>query len=85
MSRIAVAAIVTVLLLSGASAYLLSRSPQPSEPVLLSPEPAAQPVASTPIIDDLKALLATYRKIIVLLADEKALPDSAREPLNAVG
>ncbi len=64
---------------------MLSRAPQPSEPVAQAPEPDAPAIAQTPIIDELKALLASYRKIIVLLADEKTLPDSAREPLNRVG
>ena len=81
MNRTAVGAIAALLLLSAAGGYFFARPPQAPPPAA----PAAQTSDPAPIVAGTKALLATYRKIIVLLADEKKLSASAREPVNRVG
>lgn len=65
---------------AGAGLYLAKR-PLPPAPV----ETAAKAPDVAAILDELKAVLADYRKIIVLLAEEKSLGAAEREAVNRVG
>ena len=47
--------------------------------------PASAPVALDTIEPELKQLLANYRKIIVLFADEKTLTEAERDATNRIG
>lgn len=79
-----IAATVMVALAAGAGVYSLSR-PSGSAPVA----PSAQEIAAAQdakeaaaIAAQLRELLANYRRIIVLLADEQSQPEGAREQLS---
>ncbi|MRW90437.1 polysaccharide deacetylase family protein [Duganella sp. FT80W] len=75
-SKLMIAAAVAAL--AGAALTLYRHQP-PTAPLATTAAavPAVQP--------ELQALLANYRKIIVLLADEKTLSDSERKAANQVG
>ncbi|WP_152447181.1 polysaccharide deacetylase family protein [Janthinobacterium sp. HH01] len=77
--QLAVAAVVAAV--AGAGAFVALRGKQPAA------APAAATVAgATPeIMPELHAMLAAYRKIIVLLADEKTLSESDRKAAGQVG
>ncbi|KAB8041670.1 polysaccharide deacetylase family protein [Janthinobacterium aquaticum] len=82
-----IAATVVVALAAGAGVYSLSR-PTGSAPAV----PSAQEIAAAQdakeaaaIAAQLRELLANYRKIIVLLADEQSQPEGAREQARKVG
>jgi peptidoglycan/xylan/chitin deacetylase (PgdA/CDA1 family)/uncharacterized caspase-like protein len=76
-----------VVLAVAAVAAALFASKQNSKPIPDSPPTAAATPAPdvTVISADLQEVLAAYRKIIVLLADEKALSASEKEAANEVG
>lgn len=63
----------------------------PSAPTAPAVPPPATPAASIPAVDpsailgSLREILATYRKLIVLLADDKALSANERAAANQVG
>ena len=77
-------AAVALVLAGSVLGLALTRKP-PAAP------PAAAAPATTPVTDvaalsgDLKEVLAAYRKIIVLLADEQTLDAAQRESANTVG
>ena len=77
-------AAVALVLAGSVLGLALTRKP-PAAP------PAAAAPATTPVTDvaalsgDLKEVLAAYRKIIVLLADEQTLDATQRESANTVG
>ena len=82
-----IAATVVVALAAGAGVYSLSR-PSGNAPAA----PSAQEIAAAQdareaaaIAAQLRELLANYRKIIVLLADEQSQPENAREQARKVG
>jgi len=82
-----IAATVVVALAAGAGVYSLSR-PSGNTPAA----PSAQEIAAAQdakeaaaIAAQLRELLANYRKIIVLLADEQSQPEGAREQARKVG
>lgn len=82
-----IAATVVVALAAGAGVYSLSR-PSGNAPAA----PSAQEIAAAQdakeaaaIAAQLRELLANYRKIIVLLADEQSQPEGAREQARKVG
>ena len=54
-------------------------------PVPAASAPVAAPADLGAVASDLKDLLAGYRQIIVLLADEKTLTDAQRDAANTVG
>lgn len=77
-SKLLIAAVVA-LVAAGAATVALRVKPS-TAPV------AAAPAAAVPAVQpELQALLANYRKIIVLLADEKSLSESERKAANQVG
>ncbi|MBV7538035.1 polysaccharide deacetylase family protein [Duganella sp. sic0402] len=79
-SKLMIAAVVAALAaLAGGGVYVALRGKPDAAPAPASTAavPAVQP--------ELQALLANYRKIIVLLADEKTLGDSERKAANQVG
>jgi uncharacterized caspase-like protein/peptidoglycan/xylan/chitin deacetylase (PgdA/CDA1 family) len=72
----------------GAAVVLAVRAPSAptpptAAPLVAAPAPLAQDNAA--LNASLKELLANYRKIIVLLADEKTLPPKDRERMTQVG
>jgi peptidoglycan/xylan/chitin deacetylase (PgdA/CDA1 family)/uncharacterized caspase-like protein len=73
----------------GAGVLFSGRTPPPKPPIqalAAAPVPAAAPAVNTASLSAaLKDLLANYRKIIVLLADEKTLPAKDRERTTEVG
>lgn len=82
-----IAATVVVALAAGAGVYSLSR-PSGNTPAA----PSAQEIAAAQdakeaaaIAAQLRELLANYRRIIVLLADEQSQPEGAREQARKVG
>ena len=75
LSGIAVAAL---LVAGGGALYWHQHASQSATPV------AAQ-VASEPLLNDLQLLLADYRKIIVLLADDSSQSDAQRQQATTVG
>ena len=78
-SKLMIAAVVAAVAAGGA--YVALRG-KPSA----APAAPAQAAAAVPAVQpELQALLANYRKIIVLLADEKTLTDSERKAANQVG
>ncbi|SDH23272.1 MULTISPECIES: polysaccharide deacetylase family protein [unclassified Duganella] len=76
-SKLMIAAVVAALAAGGA--YVALRGKPESAPV------ATNTAAVPALLPELQALLANYRKIIVLLADEKTLNDSERKAANQVG
>lgn len=71
----------------GAATVLAVRAPAtPGRPVPPQTAAAAAPAPDTAkVLASMKELLASYRKVIVLLADEKSLPAGDRERTVAVG
>jgi len=72
----------------GAGVLLSGRAPAPKPPVqaqAAAPAPAAPAVNTATLAASMKDMLANYRKIIVLLADEKTLPAKDRERTTQVG
>ncbi|MES2320542.1 MAG: polysaccharide deacetylase family protein [Pseudomonadota bacterium] len=73
----------------GAGVLLAGRTPAPAPPakppVLMQSAPPAAAPSSAAISAALKDVLANYRKIIVLLADEKTLSAKDRERTTLVG
>jgi len=86
---IKIAATMVVALAAGAGIYTFMRPAATSTPAA----PHAGAPATTPqgavdaaaISAQLRDLLANFRKIIVLLADEQSLPDGARDEARKVG
>ena len=86
---IKIAATVLVALAAGAGIYTYMRPAATGTPAA----PPAGATATTPqgavdaaaISRQLRDLLANFRKIIVLLADEQSLPDGARDEARKVG
>lgn len=77
-SKLMIAAVVAAVAAGGA--YLALRGKPAAQPV------EAQASANMPQLrPEIQALLANYRKIIVLLADEKTLTDTERKSANQVG
>jgi peptidoglycan/xylan/chitin deacetylase (PgdA/CDA1 family)/uncharacterized caspase-like protein len=78
--QLAVAAVVVAV--AGAGAFVALRGKQP----VGTPASASVAAGLTPeIMPELRSMLAAYRKIIVLLADEKTLSDSDRKAAGQVG
>ena len=73
----------------GAAVVLSKRAPSPNKPgapVAAAPGAAAATAPdTTAIAAGMQALLADYRKIIVLLAEEKTLAPNEREQANRIG
>ena len=69
----------------GAGAVLALRTPPSAPPAQVQVAPAVPVVDSAALHSSVKELLANYRKIIVLLADEKTLPAKDRERTTQVG
>lgn len=83
-AKIAVAAALAIA--AGAGVLIGTRSVStPVTPAASAPTPAVAAVALKDLQPALTALLANYRKIIVLLADEAALSDTERAHANNVG
>lgn len=76
MKRTYFAAAVAAVLLAGGAAYYVKRQPA-------APAPTAADVA--PETAQLRAILAAYRKIIVLVADDATLTPAQRAEVNRVG
>jgi peptidoglycan/xylan/chitin deacetylase (PgdA/CDA1 family)/uncharacterized caspase-like protein len=82
--KIALAAAVTVLGVASASYLLAQRGAPPAPPAAIAP--ALRQSAPIAALDgDFRQVLATYRKIIVLLADEKTLSVREREESERIG
>ena len=64
------------------SAYLANRASPTAIAEMQAPVPSAEP---NPIMGSLQDVLAAYRKIIVLFADENTLGANEREMANQVG
>lgn len=79
---VAIAAVISLLAVGGVYHQFANRSPSSGSPPVIAVQPAAD-VAD--LGGDFKAVLASYRKIIVLLADEKTLSTREREEANRVG
>ncbi|OBV38863.1 Peptidoglycan/xylan/chitin deacetylase, PgdA/CDA1 family [Janthinobacterium psychrotolerans] len=86
---IKIAATLVVALAAGAGIHVFTRPATPAQP---SAEAVAQDAAAKKASSDalavaaqLRELLANFRKIIVLLADEDSLPEGARDEARKVG
>jgi uncharacterized caspase-like protein/peptidoglycan/xylan/chitin deacetylase (PgdA/CDA1 family) len=81
--RIVMTAVVVVAGVAAASALLISNNKPvaPESPPVI----AATAIDVTAISSGFQEVLASYRKIIVLLADEKSLSASEKEAANEVG
>ena len=79
LTRTRIAALLALVLLAGGGALFMLRKDAPP------PAPAAASADTAPIAAELKELLAAYRKVIVLLNDEKAQGAREREEANRVG
>ncbi|GJJ02254.1 polysaccharide deacetylase [Duganella rhizosphaerae] len=80
IKQLSIAAVVVAV--AGAGAFVALRGKQPAA------APAAAPVvagAAPELMPELRNMLAAYRKIIVLLADEKSLSESDRKAAGQVG
>ncbi|MES2162955.1 MAG: polysaccharide deacetylase family protein [Pseudomonadota bacterium] len=80
IKQLGIAAVVVAV--AGAGAYVALRGKPPAA------APAAAPVlagATPQLMPELRDMLAAYRKIIVLLADEKTLSESDRKAAGQVG
>ncbi len=75
-------AAATLLAISGASYLFASRQPAVPIPPAIA---AAQPADIDALLGEFSDLLAAYRKVIVLLADEKTLSADERAEANRVG
>jgi uncharacterized caspase-like protein/peptidoglycan/xylan/chitin deacetylase (PgdA/CDA1 family) len=87
-TRIKIAGAIAAAGAIGAGVLLSTRAPAPTpaNPVpAVSAQPAAPAVNTAALAASMKDLLANYRKIIVLLADEKTLPAKDRERTTQVG
>ena len=88
-THIKIAALAAALAIAaGAGVLVGTRSvstPGTAAAIAPAPAAAAAPAALKDLQPALKALLANYRKIIVLLADEATLPDKERAHANSVG
>ncbi|NHZ65030.1 polysaccharide deacetylase family protein [Massilia genomosp. 1] len=86
---IKIAAALAIAGAAGATFLFAGRKPAPPPPATPPPVKSAAIAAprldSAPLTADLHALLANYRKIIVLLADEKSMPANEREQAQRVG
>jgi len=79
IKQLSIAAVVVAV--AGAGAYVALRGGQPAGP-------SAAAVAAVPapdVMPELRDMLAAYRKIIVLLADEKTLSEADRKAAGQVG
>lgn len=89
--QIAVAAGVAASLAIGGAILLADRDPPPTASSKSQPAPASAPATAplgvevSAISRELREVLAAYRKIIVLLADEKKLSAREHEEANQVG
>jgi peptidoglycan/xylan/chitin deacetylase (PgdA/CDA1 family)/uncharacterized caspase-like protein len=80
-SKLIIVAVVAALAAGGA--YVVLRGKPAAAPAA---SPVSAQTAAVPALQpELQALLANYRKIIVLLADEKTLNDADRKAANQVG
>ncbi|OEZ96306.1 polysaccharide deacetylase family protein [Duganella sp. HH101] len=77
--QLAIAAVVAAV--AGAGAFVALRGKQPAA----APAAATAAGATPELMPELHAMLAAYRKIIVLLADEKTLSESDRKAAGQVG
>lgn len=84
---IKIAATVAVALAAGAGIYTFTRPSANSAPSAPAADTAAAKNAAdvSAVSAQLRELLANYRRIIVLLADDDSLPDGAREQGRQVG
>ena len=86
---IKIAATVVVALAAGAGIYTYTRpaaTAAPAGPATGNPAAAPQAGADTAAVAaQFRDLLANFRKIIVLLADEQSLPEGARDEARKVG
>jgi peptidoglycan/xylan/chitin deacetylase (PgdA/CDA1 family)/uncharacterized caspase-like protein len=85
---IKIAAALAIAGAAGASLLFVAGKPAPAPPPPVSAKPAAMPapqVDSAPLTKRMQDVLANYRKIIVLLADEKSMPANEREQAQQVG
>ncbi|WP_432380664.1 polysaccharide deacetylase family protein [Duganella sp. P38] len=80
-SKLMIAAVVAALAAGGA--YVVLRGTPAAAPA--AAQSAANAATAPAIVPELQALLANYRKVIVLLADEKSLSDTERKAANQVG
>lgn len=82
IKQLSIAAVV--LAVAGGGAYLALRGKRPAQ--VAEPGAAAVVTGATPeLMPELRNMLAAYRKIIVLLADEKTLSESDRKAAGQVG
>ena len=81
-NRATVIVVAALLLAAGGGFFLTQRQNQPAP---VPGESAAISADAASITAEIKEVLAAYRKIIVLLADEKTLAAAEREPANRVG
>ncbi|NVD71598.1 polysaccharide deacetylase family protein [Duganella sp. BJB1802] len=80
IKQLSIAAVVVAV--AGAGAYLALRGKHPAEP---SGAAVAAAVPAPDVMPALRDMLAAYRKIIVLLADEKTLSEADRKAAGQVG
>ncbi|MBC7621265.1 MAG: polysaccharide deacetylase, partial [Candidatus Saccharibacteria bacterium] len=81
---ITAAALASALILGAAIYFALAqKDPAPTQPV--GAGTVANTLESKPLIANLQSVLAAYRKIIVLFADEKTLTVNERTLANQVG
>ncbi len=82
--KLLVATAVVIVAAAVAAGVAVSRNTTaPSAPPAAAV--AASPIDVAPVAGELKEVLAAYRKIIVLLADEKTLDAAQRDAANQVG
>lgn len=80
------AAVVAVAVAAGGAAYMKSGARPQGTPAAASAEAAVKVVdAHAPLQAELQNILANYRKIIVLLADEQSLSELDRKAAGQVG
>nr|WP_229423385.1 polysaccharide deacetylase family protein [Massilia frigida] len=87
-TAIKIAAALAIAGAAGAAVLFAGRKlpppPPPSVKAAAAPMPAPRSTTA-PLMAGMQTLLANYRKIIVLLADEKSMPPNEREQAQRVG
>src|SRR5262245_60912678 len=91
MNRIAVIGACVVVLFAGLLLWLIrtGKSPAPATTVQQSPATAAtqaqQATPPDPLLQNIDAIVARYRKTIVLLDETDSLPETDRDQVSLVG